>query len=37
MKYLILNIWVCFLHATFLIVAVDTDTGEAGSAGGSCI
>ena len=26
-----------FLHATFSIVAVDTTTGEVGSAGGSCI
>ncbi len=30
-------LFVSYLHATFSIVAVDTTTGEVGSAGGSCI
>ena len=30
-------LFVSCLHATFSIVAVDTTTGEVGSAGGSCI
>ena len=36
-KYIIIFCMYSFLMATFSIVAVDTTTGEVGSAGGSCI
>lgn len=35
--YIIIFFIISFLHATFSIVAVNTNTGEVGSAGGSCI
>ena len=35
--YIIIFFIISFLNATFSIVAVNTDTGEVGSAGGSCI
>ena len=35
--YIIIFFIISFLNATFSIVAVNTNTGEVGSAGGSCI